>query len=117
MKALFRISLFLFSLTVTSAAFSQEALRKVETLYPDGKKKETFYVDENGKKSGSYIMYYENGKKALEITFSDGKKNGFLRSWHRNGKISEESKYSNDQRVSFSAYDELGNLVEKSSTR
>ena len=61
-------------------------------FYPSGKLKEKRYF-EQGKKTGDYICWWENGNKQLHYLFRDDEYEGTCREWNEQGRLTKVMNY------------------------
>ena len=52
----------------------------------------------DGKVSGLWTKWYENGQKESEETFKDGKRDGLGTWWYENGQKNSEGKFKDDKK-------------------
>lgn len=75
----------------------------------------------NGRKIGTWVRYYPNGKKQSEISYVNGRPKGAYKTFYNNGKVEEEGSwvrqkntgdfkryYSNGQKMQEFSFDESG---------
>lgn len=62
-------------------------------FYPDGKLTEQ-RAFENGKKMGSYLAWWPNGKKQLDYQFKDDEYEGICREWNVKGLLLKQMNYT-----------------------
>ena len=71
---------------------------------------ETEYSD--GKKNGSYVKYYDNGRIMERATYQNDKLNGDYSFYYPNGVVKEEGKYLDNQKVGeWKTYDMEEGLI------
>lgn len=86
----------LFTIFITSLLYSGECKDETKkSYYKDGKLK-TAVDFKNCKRDGSYLWYYQSGKKKIESTYKAGKQVGISRKWHKNGNLAEEIPYNKE---------------------
>ncbi|HYG41043.1 MAG TPA: hypothetical protein VD908_20600 [Cytophagales bacterium] len=67
----------------------------------------------DGKKTGIWLCYYDDGKVMQEGLYSDDMKNGSWRFFHSNGKVALEGNYVNDvEKGQWKVFDEEGKQVD-----
>jgi len=61
--------------------------KRVLELYPSGRIKESFYVDEKGRKQDYFEMYYDTYSSPImkQGYYTDGKLCGPFKTYHQNG--------------------------------
>lgn len=67
----------------------------VEEYYPGGEIKLRYYVNEEGKKDGSFITYYKNGNKQSESRYKNGKLDDLWMRWYSDGNPEAKGYYKN----------------------
>ena len=79
--------------------------------YENGQKEseETF---KDGKRDGLGTWWYENGQKKSEGKFEDDKKDGLWKSYYDNGQLKYEWNYKEGELISQKCWDEDGNEKE-----
>ena len=108
MKIIFTVSLFFISF------FASAQIREVKTTYPGGEVKEVFHVNTSGEKEGTYLFFFQNGRKQIEQNYKNGLKHGKSYLWFENGVVAEEAEYINGIRTGIlKSYDEQGNKLEE----
>ena len=81
------------------------------TWYENGQKKdELTYKD--GQLDGLWTRWYENGQKSSEETYKDGKSDGPHTSWHENGQKAAEGTSKDGEEVSGKYWNSKGEEVE-----
>ena len=58
-------------------------------------------VLDNGKGTGPWKYFYENGQLEYEVNFDNGEKNGIQKYYYKNGKLSNEGKFVDGKREGF----------------
>jgi len=64
-----------------------------EETYPGGKPKAKYAVDDEGRKDGDYIEYFEDGKVKVKAHYSAGELDGPYASFHDNAKANVSATY------------------------
>ncbi|MBN2891545.1 MAG: hypothetical protein JXL97_06750 [Bacteroidales bacterium] len=64
---------------------NMEYVAKEVRYAPNGSILSEGYYNENGEKHGTWINYFENGKKSLEETYVNGVKEGQVTEWYKDG--------------------------------
>jgi len=107
---------FLPSAVVAVVLFSPAAPRAetITSKHDNGKLKEKYSTDKNGKKQGSYTSYYESGKKKVRCRYSGGRLNGRYTEYHETGKTRLEKTYKKGQLSgTVTLYDENGAVLHR----
>lgn len=78
---------------------SNKPTGKAIFYYPGGKQKSEGAYDENGKRTGSWEFYFENGKLKETDIYENGKLNGIVHEYFENGKLRYKSAYADDKLV------------------
>ena len=74
--------------------FEKDSSDKLMRLYhKNDKVKSEYYVNNNGKRNGKYIQWYENGNKNTECFYKDGNLEGEYKQWWYNGNKRTEYSY------------------------
>lgn len=60
-------------------------LTEKTTFYKNGKMKERYFVDENGKKQGVYRSFHKNGKLDIYTVYKNDKGNGIYKEFYESG--------------------------------
>ena len=76
--------------------------------YTDGKVQDSLLFENNGK--GISRGYWQDGKQRESGDYLAGKKNGQWIYYHKNGIKCQEVKYAGDSALSYTCYDDKGNL-------
>jgi antitoxin component YwqK of YwqJK toxin-antitoxin module len=63
-------------------------MKEVITTFDNGKVKEKYFVNVNGKKDGEYIEYHENGNVHIKCNYHNGKLEGEYILYYENGNVS-----------------------------
>ncbi|RMG80769.1 MAG: hypothetical protein D6707_05880, partial [Bacteroidetes bacterium] len=72
------------------------------------------FTDKNGLRQGYWVKKYPDGKKYIEGTFKDGKRTGIFRQYHENGVLAARLIYSlNHDTVKAEFFHENGNIMSK----
>lgn len=58
-----------------------------------------FFIDENGKEDGLYLMFYHSGKPRFKINYKNGKFHGSVRSWYNNDELFHDLEYDNGKQI------------------
>jgi antitoxin component YwqK of YwqJK toxin-antitoxin module len=67
----------------------------------------------DGKKTGQWHCYYEDGKIMQEGPYQDDHKNGLWKFFHTNGKVALEGNFVNDvEKGQWKVFDETGNQTD-----
>jgi antitoxin component YwqK of YwqJK toxin-antitoxin module len=72
-------------------------MKEVITTFDNGKVKEKYSIDVNGKKEGEYISYYGNGNVDGKCIYHNDKKEGEFILYHINGIVSVKCNYHDDK--------------------
>ncbi|HEX4958876.1 MAG TPA: hypothetical protein VFV46_11910 [Lacibacter sp.] len=70
-----------------------------EFFYPGGALRSEGSFDANGKRTGVWKFYFENGKLKSEDTYDNGKLNGLVTEYFENGNLRYKSAYADDKLV------------------
>jgi len=131
------LSLLLFSCGGGSDDRLENAERKVEETYPDGKEKVVSYYSKDGKheklkeekfhedgkilwtgnfknneRDGYWRSFYKNGNVWSEGTYNEGKQNGVWKTYFENGQLRYKGSFKNDQKTGeWTFYDANGNIT------
>ena len=70
---------------------------------------------ENGSIEGTWVWYYEDGKKDYESNYEDDDLNGEAISYSRKGNIMYKMYYRDNVLISYTYLDKNGEFVEKNS--
>src|SRR5690606_17961583 len=113
MKRLFPLLIYFF-LTVDST----NAQSLVKTYYDSAATlvKEEYYIlkDDSSLVDGTYKMFHENGKKAVEGNFENGKKDGLFKEYYPDGILKREMTYQQGLREGeVKVYSPGGKLAQK----
>ena len=82
------------------------------TWYEDGSPRDSLFFEDDGNGTGK--GYYSDGRLREEGSFEKGKKNGVWTYYnYKNGKKCQEVSYRSDSAVSYTCYDEKGNVQTK----
>ena len=96
-----------------SARAQVDKMREVVETYPDGSVKVKYRVDVNGKKSGLFLAYFENGKVKLRARYSKDVLHGSYQSHHPDGSRAISTRYRNGKlHGSYKKYDAEGHCLE-----
>lgn len=90
--------------------------KKVENKFPDGGVMESYKVNKEGQKDGTYTGFYENGKVRETVMYKKGVMTGKRTIYFENGKTEIEELYGDDGRLNgpYRAYYPQGGIkVEK----
>lgn len=66
--------------------------------YPNGRKKIEGYMA-NGKRTGNWMAWYENGILWSQGNYLEGKRNGYAALYYPDGKLRAEGSYKNDKKT------------------
>ncbi len=84
----------------------------IEEKYPNGSVKSRYTLNADGKKSGPYVINYENGRVQEQGAFKDGELDGVQTINHPNGKVKLKQEFKAGQlHGALSEFDEKGNRV------
>jgi uncharacterized protein YkwD len=64
-----------------------------EEAYPNGKPKAKYAVDNEGRKHGDYVEYFEDGKVKVKARYNAGELDGAYESFHDNAKVHISATY------------------------
>ena len=96
-----------------SARAQVDKMREVVETYPDGSVKVKYRVDVNGKKSGLFLAYFENGKVKLRARYSKDVLHGSYQSHHPDGSRAISTRYRNGKlHGSYKKHDAEGHCLE-----
>ena len=85
---------------------------KYEEFHPNGQIKISGINDDNGKRTGLWQSFYENGIKWSESYYVNGKRDGHSITFFPNGKVRYIGEYKNDKQIGeWEFYDEEGKLT------
>jgi antitoxin component YwqK of YwqJK toxin-antitoxin module len=70
----------------------------VETYYRNGNIRERYYQDNDGRKYGPYIYFYNNGQLQSQGPYDNDKRSGLWRYWYDNGQLELEEHYDNGKK-------------------
>jgi antitoxin component YwqK of YwqJK toxin-antitoxin module len=73
--------------------------KKVEKNYPGGAVMESYSVNKEGQKDGTYTAFFEGGKVRETVEFEDGKMTGKRTIYFENGKPEIEELYTGDGKL------------------
>ncbi len=92
---------------------SNESQKQIEK-YPNGSTKTIGEVDEEGRRNGVWVSYFENGKKWSETNFINGLRHGHSIVFYPNGRVWYFGDYTKDKKSGeWVFYDEEGNVTKK----
>lgn len=87
-----------------------------ERWYKNGQLKESYTVDENGKKNGVYESWHQNGELERLCCYVDDKLSGHLREWWYNGQLKCSCSFEQGKLDGiYEAWDSTGDLLFSSS--
>src|SRR5882672_7992624 len=90
------------ALLLTALAVSATAQKQVRTFYDPGQRRphEEYMVSiaDNETLNGKYKRYFPDGKTEIEGTFIDGKRSGVFYEYHENGTLLRKISYVNGLR-------------------
>lgn len=87
MKKTIPLAILLLSFTGLSQAATADYLQSRNGV--------AYQVNQETPFSGDFEQKFDNGQKAIKITFKDGKKNGTATEWYYNGEKRSEESYNN----------------------
>jgi len=102
---------FLLSLFVWVTGHSQ--VGEIVTKYDNGNINQIGHINEDGKKDGSWIAYYENGVLWSKAEYDNGQKDGMWKIYKPDGKLYSEIKYRRGKKLFGRLYDDSGRVIEK----
>jgi antitoxin component YwqK of YwqJK toxin-antitoxin module len=90
---------------------SQRLLVAQKSYYISGQAEVTGRFNEDGKRTGNWIYYYENGNKWSECEYITGVRNGNSITYYENGNKRYEGSYVDDKQLGhWSFYKEDGSI-------
>ncbi|PTX09829.1 MORN repeat protein [Sphingobacterium faecium] len=82
-----------------------------KTIYTDETLKEQGQFDENGKKTGEWKWYHDNGQLWIIENYKNGKRTGESNEYYENGQLMETGSYENGEKTGeWKEYHENGQL-------
>jgi len=81
------------------------------TYWDNGNLKSITNYDDDGKKSGVWESYYENGDMRSYGSYENGEKSGSWREYYYNGEIKKRASYNNGLLVEMQTYHSNGRLM------
>ena len=86
----------------------------LRTLYWENGKKKMEMTFVEGKQVGNGTFWYEDGQRSIEGEFQDSQRHGKVTSWHSNGKKASEGDYRNGKPHGLLVkWSDAGDLVEE----
>ena len=82
-----------FMVLLVAAGWIQDSGKTVEDLYPSGKKKLEYSVNEAGQKHGRYIEYYETGRQKVKAKYRNGLLEGAYTIYYETGSVHIKATY------------------------
>jgi len=73
-----------------------DTLSMFEDFFSNGQKKTEGYTNSDGKLTGKYSLWYDNGVKQSEFNYNSGLRTGEQRSWYKSGILATTDNYYND---------------------
>jgi antitoxin component YwqK of YwqJK toxin-antitoxin module len=98
---------------VKELSFAKGKLNGLSKFYKNGKidyEADLAGFEDESRRVGRYVAYYENGNKKEEGSFKNEEKNGKWTFYHPSGAKQSEGEFKfNDKNGSWQEYDEAGN--------
>jgi len=92
----------------------QRKLLEQKSYYIGGQIEVEVAFDENAKRNGNWIYYYENGNKWSECEYSSGVRNGRIATYFENGNKRYEGTYAEEKQTGrWTFYEEDGSVKEE----
>lgn len=107
-----RTYIFLPALFLCTLQLDAQEKKEIKKYYSSGKLEGTGFLL-NGKRTGTWTMYFENGKVSKKINYKNDVEDGLTVSFFADGKINEQIYYANGNVDSLRRYFRTGKLKER----